>query len=240
MARVDPTVLEMPGDVAAGLMPHYGPVLDWLRAELDGLSEAQLDFDDRSPDREWMWWSIRRQLSHIGWDSLVFTHRRCASLLWPDGEDPQPIVWEHHHGGPAMKYDRMLDEDLFWAVPDLLAKVELGVSWLTRVVTEQSIETLRGTTESVRGTDFWKYVIQVLPRGAALDPERPGFIRYDLEGSLWMVFYELSAHVRTIQRLKAAQGLPEAVSLPRFGYLRLPEYWGETDANGPGFTRLPS
>jgi hypothetical protein len=139
-----------------------------------------------------------------------------------------------------MKYDRMLDVDVFWALPDLLDKVDLGVNWLDRVVREHGIERLRDEVASVRGTDFWRYVIQVLPRGASLDAERAGFIRYDLEGSLWMVFYEMSSHVRTIQRIKTHQGLPIAVDLPRFGYLRLPEYWGETDANGPGFTRLPT
>ncbi len=238
MARVDPTILEMPAELSVGAMPYYPHLITWVKAEVEGLTEAQLDFDDRHPDREWMWWSIRRQVSHMAWDSLVFPHRRCADLLWPDGNDPQPVVWEHHHLGPAMKYDRMLDEDLYWRLPDLLEKLELGITWLDRVVTEQSIETLRATVASVRGTHFWRYVIQTLPRGAVVDPEREDFIRYDLEGSLWMVFYENLAHIRTIQRLKRYQNLPLAVELPRVGYLRLPEYWGETDDNGPSMQRL--
>jgi hypothetical protein len=52
------------------------------------------------------------------------------------------------------------------------------------------------------------------------------------------VFYEILAHIRTMQRLKRYQRLPLAVVLPRVGYLRLPEYWGETDRNGPGMQRL--
>jgi hypothetical protein len=239
MALVDDTILEMPLDPAVGAMPSYSLVPKWLRAELDGLTPQQLDFDDRNPAREWMWWSIRRQVSHIAWDALVFTHRRCSSLLWPDGNDPQPVNWDHHHLGPKMKYDRVLDETLFWEPPDLLQMVDLGVSWLERVVGEHSIETLRATRESVRGTEFWRYVIQTLPRGAGPDPDRSGFIRYDLESSLWMVFYEMSAHVRTVQRLKLAQGVEPVVDLPRFGYLRLPEYWGDTDGNGPPMRRLP-
>jgi hypothetical protein len=67
-------------------------------------------------------------------------------------------------------------------------------------------------------------VIQTLPRGAAEDPERAGYIRYDLEGSLWMVFYENLSHIRTMQRFKRHQQLPLAVELPRVGSLRLPEY----------------
>jgi hypothetical protein len=239
VAPVDPEVIEMPEDPTSGLMPPYRRLVEWVSAEVDGLTDEQLDVDDLSPDREWMWWSIRRQVSHIAWDALVFTHRRCAHLLWPDGDDPEPVVWAHHHLGPEMKYDRLLDEDLYREVPDLVEKMEVGIGWLERVVAERSIEELRADVTSIRGTYFWEYVIQTLPRGAAPDPERSGFIRYDLEGSLWMVFYEQLAHIRTIQRLKAHQGLPLALELPRVGYLRLPEYWGDTDANGPSMRRLP-
>lgn len=238
MARVDHDVVEMPADAAQGLMPPYRRLVEWVRAETDGLTADQLDFDDTSPDREWMWWSIRRQVSHIAWDALVFTHRRCASLLWPDGVEPEPVVWRHHHIGPDMKFDRRLDEDLYWEVPDLIAKMEIGIGWLERVVADHPIEMLRADVTSVRGTHFWQYVITTLARGAGPDPDRPGFIRYDLEGSLWMVFYEQLSHIRTMQRLKAAQGLSTVAALPRVGYLRLPEYWGDTDANGPSMQRL--
>lgn len=239
MAPTSPDIVEMPVDPTAGTMPTYALVLDWLRPELVGLTDAELDYDDHAPDREWMWWSIRRQVSHMAWDSLIFPYRRCTELLWPDGDVPDPIGWTEHQMGPSARWDRVLDEDRFWAVPDLLDKLELGVSWLTRVVTEQPIETLRATTKSVHGTPFWAYVIQTLPRGAARVDDPPGHIHYDLEGSLWMVFYELTTHIRTIQRLKLHQGLTPVVELPRVGYLRLPEYWGETDANGPGMGRLP-
>lgn len=239
MAPVDHTIVEMPEDPAPGHMPPYRRLLDWVEAEVAGLTDAQLDFDDRSPDREWMWWSIRRQVSHIAWDALVFPHRRCAALLWPDGNDPEPIVWKHHHLGPEMKYDRVLDEDRYWEVPDLIAKMAIGIGWLERVVDEQPIDVLRADETSIRGTYFWEYVITTLPRGAGADPARPGFIRYTLEGSLWMVFYEQLSHIRTIQRLKRHQGIAPALELPRVGYLRLPEYWGDTDANGPSLQRLP-
>jgi hypothetical protein len=239
MAIVEYDIVEMPESAGVEAMPPYGRLLDWLMAEVDGLSDEQLDFDDTSPEREWMWWSIRRQVSHIAWDALVFTHRRCGHLLWPDGNDPAPVVWEHHHLGPNMKYDRVLDEDAYWELPDLVAKIAIGNGWLARVVSEQSIETLRSDVTSIRGTDFWQYVITTLPRGAGPDPDQPGYLRYTLEGSLWMVFYEQLAHIRTIQRLKRHQGLDLAVELPRVGYLRLPEYWGDTDANGPSMRRLP-
>ncbi len=239
MAPTDPAVLEMPTDPGPGTMPSYGMVLDWLRPEVAGLTETALDDDDQHPEREWRWWSIRRQVSHMAWDALVFPRRRCGPLLWPDGDVPEPIVWADHRLGPRARFDRMLDPERFWTVPDLLAQLETGIGWLQRVVAEQSIETLRATTTSIHGTPFWAYVITTLPRGARLVDDPPGHIHYDLEGSLWMVFYELTAHIRTIQRIKIHLGLPLAVELPRVGYLRLPEYWGDTDANGPDLRRLP-
>ncbi len=240
MALVDHDIVEMPDDPTVGAMPPYRRLIEWIEAEVAGLTAAQLDVDDRSPDKEWMWWSIRRQVSHIAWDALVFTHRRCSSLLWPDGDEPEPVVWKHHHLGKEMKYDRVLDEDLFWEVPDLIDKMAVGIGWLERVVEENTVEALRANVSSIWGNYFWQYVITTLPRGAGPDPERPGYLRYTLEGSLWMVFYEQLAHIRTIQRLKQHQGLPLAVELPRVGYLRLPEYWGDTDANGPSMQRLPA
>jgi hypothetical protein len=174
----------------------------------------------------------------MAWDSLMLPWRRCSDLLWPDGDVPEPIVWTDHHMGPGAKWDRVLDEDQYREVPDLLAKLDLGLSWLERVVTEQSIGTLRATTKTVPATHFWAYVITTLPRGATQHADDPGSITYDLEGTLWMGFYEMLAHIRTVQRLEVAQELEPTVELPRVGYLRLPEYWGDTEANGPSMDRL--
>jgi hypothetical protein len=235
----DLNLVEMPEDESVRAMPPYRRLIDWIEIETAGLTAEQLDFDDTHPDNEWMWWSIRRQVSHIGWDALVFTSRRCGAMLWPDGNVPRPIAWEHHLlGSPERKWDRVLDEDAYHALPDLIAKIDIGIGWLERVVAEQPIEALRADVTSVRGTAFWQYAITTLPRGAGQDPERSGYLRYSLEASLWMVFYEMLTHVRTIQRLKEHQGLPLAQELPRVGYLRLPEYWGDTNRNGPGMERF--
>lgn len=238
MASIDRTVVEMPEDPSHSALPPYAQLVGWTQREVAGLSAAQIDFDDLSPDKEWMWWSIRRQVSHMAWDSLVFTSRRCGHLLWPTGPVPEPIVWRDHRLGPNAKWDRVLDENLFWELPDLIDKLAVGVSWLQRVSMEQSLESLRSDQTSVHATHFWKYATSTLPRGVDTDPEQPEKLRYTLEASLWMVFYEILTHIRTIQRLKLVQGIELAQELPRVGYLRLPEYWGDTDVNGPSMERI--
>lgn len=45
--------------------PDYSEVYNWLCQEVKKLSDAQLDFDCQAPEQEWMWWSMRRQVSHV-------------------------------------------------------------------------------------------------------------------------------------------------------------------------------
>ena len=197
MALTRADIIEMPADETSGAMPWYPHIATWGEAEIAGLTDEQLDFHDPSPEREWMWWSCRRQVSHIAWDALVFTKRRAGHLLWPYEATPEPINWGEHQMGPDNKWDRLLDADLFWEVPDLLDKLKLGISWLTRLVEQESTETFRSEIKTVRGTQFWEYVITTLPRGAAASPEDNSQITYTLEGSLWMVFYEMLSHSAT-------------------------------------------
>ena len=219
------------------LWPDYQAFYGWLCQEVEGLTEAQLDFDAHDPAHEWMWWSIRRQVSHMAWDLLIVMYRRCHMLLWPDGNVPTPIRWDDHRLG-TMQYDRVLDERLFWQLAVLLDKVKLGVHWATQVVTTVPVDTLRATVSRHRGTPFWRHVIQVLPRGAWVDAQDPQWMHFTLEGSLWMLYYEVLTHLYTIQRLKRAQDLPTRVVLPRVGYLTLPEYTGEATVPGASFVPL--
>jgi hypothetical protein len=224
-------------DPSIVVWPDYQEFYQWLCQEVEGLNNVQLDFDSQDPAQEWMWWSIRRQVSHIAWVLLVFSHRRCHMFLWPDGNIPRPIRWEDHTLS-TMKVDRRLDETLYWELATLLDKVKLGVDWLTQVVTTVPVEALRATHSVHRGTPFWRHVMQVIPRGAWVDETDPNHFHYTLEASLWMVYWEVLTHLYTIQRLKRAQGLPIRVTIPRVGYLTLPEYTGETDHPAPGFTPL--
>src|SRR4030095_16812460 len=143
------------------IWPDYQEFYRWLCQEVDGLTDAELDFDSHDPAHEWLWGSIRRQVSHMARDLLIVMYRRCHMVLWPDGNIPTPIRWEDHTLS-GMKFDRRLDETLYWAMPTLLDQVKRGgVDWATQVVTTVPIATLRATHSVHTGTPFWRHVMQI-------------------------------------------------------------------------------
>lgn len=230
--------VRMNSDPAVVVWPDYQEFYRWLREETSGLTDACLDFDSQNPEQEWMWWSIRRQMSHIACVLLVFSYRRCHTFLWPDGNIPAPIRWEDHVPMSASEFDRRLDPALYWDPETLLEKTKIGVDWVTQVCTTVPAETLRTTYSVSTGTAFWGHVMQVIPRGAWVDEQDPNRFHYTLEASLWMLYWEVLAHLYTIQRLKRAQNLATSVEVPLVGYLTLPEYTGETSDAAPPQTRL--
>lgn len=225
----------MNSDASVVSWPDYQQFYRWVDSEVDGLSEAQLDFDAQVP--MWMQWSIRRQVSHVAWIILRVMHRRFHTFLWPDGRIPAPIRWEDHRLS-TMKSDRRLDESAHWAMDDLLDKLKLGIDWATQVVATVPVETLRHTESTFTLTDFWRSVIPVIPRGAWLDAERPNQVHFTLEASLWMIYWEPLVHLYTIQRLKRVQGLTVRSVLPRVGYLTIPEYIGASGHSAPEMTPI--
>src|SRR2546428_12908055 len=77
------------------LWSDYQEFYRWLCQEVDGLTDAALDFDSHDPAHEWMWWSIRRQVSHMAWDLLIVMYRRCHLFFLPRREiTPPPLGGE--------------------------------------------------------------------------------------------------------------------------------------------------
>ena len=66
------------------LFPEYATLYDLIAAEVEGLTDEQLDFES---DRwEWSKWSTRQQLSHMAFLIYRWLIVRWGETLFPDGE----------------------------------------------------------------------------------------------------------------------------------------------------------
>ena len=82
----------MPAAVAAtgsalSLLPDLENIRPWYRAEVQGLSEAQLDFAAPAPAPEWLWWSSRRHTSHATRVLFLWLFSLWEDTLW-EGHPP--------------------------------------------------------------------------------------------------------------------------------------------------------
>ena len=75
---------------ASRLFPEYAGLYDLIAAEVEGLTDAQLDWT--SERFEWAEWSIRRQTSHMA--SLLFRWLivRWGDVLFPEGDHGESDV----------------------------------------------------------------------------------------------------------------------------------------------------
>ena len=76
---------------------------------------------------------------------------------------------------------------------------------------------------------YWVYVSSFHPDGLTQDPEDETAFIFTLAAMIRTLYWEALTHVRTIQRLKTAQGLVPVVEVPREGYLLDPFFWGPGD-----------
>ena len=114
---------ELPGDApATDRFPQFqSQIYQMIADEVSGLTDQQLDFE--SERWEWSKWSIRRNLSHMASGDVRWLVQRWGELLFPDG----PPDIEGLDGILNSSYDRRLDEEKYWSVPDILAKLREGL-----------------------------------------------------------------------------------------------------------------
>ncbi|MEE9240631.1 MAG: hypothetical protein V3U53_05520 [bacterium] len=213
----------------------FGALLEMFREEIGGLTDGQLDWDDSS--EEWSEWSIRRQLSHVALVYLYWIPRVWGKVLWP--EDPPAVSLDFRK---ANAYDRRLDEEVYWKLEDIWPKFEEGFEFVKKAMegrSEEEMNTL--TVKRTFGSDlqmgktdlkvyhYWAYVSSFHPDGLTQDPADETAFIFTLAGMVRTLYWEALTHLRTIQRLKIAQGLAPAVEIPREGYLMDPFFWGPGD-----------
>ena len=199
------------------LFPEYAALYDLISGEVEGLTDAQLDFES---DRwEWSKWSIRRQLSHM--TSLIYRWLlvRWGDTLFPGGGHGVEDV----AGVAESSYDRRMDEERYWELPTIMGKLKEAVALAQRVLSERSVGFLRGQTYLQHHSSFWKVMVKAHPIGIT-PTDNPSEAVMTLEATMRHIYFEETTHLYNIQRLKRAQGLSNVVEVPRVGYWALDEW----------------
>ncbi len=218
----------MPRDAstpAPELFPEYASLPDMYAREVAGLTEEQLDA--RQPGKGWGLWSIRAQVSHVGYVNYRWFLQAWGETLF--GEDlPRPASL-YDTGGA----DRLLDPGRFHEMGTLLAAYADGCRLALDVLRCETLESLREKTKTreVPADRAWpsgdrqidwiqNAVLPAHPDGFWRDARRENVFHYNLEWTFRHVLWEGLAHLRTIQAHKRAQGLAARVPLDdRAGYL---------------------
>ena len=208
------TQQEIAGDApGTTLFPQFqGEIYDLYLMELEGLTDAQLDFESE----RWGWsqWSIRRNVSHVASGDFRWLLERWGRNLFPQGL-PDIGDWA---GIMASPYDRRLDEGKYWELDSILAVFRQGLALAWSVLESETVASLRSREIEQRLTGGMPWQ-EAHPSGVRPDPTNPGQGYISLEATFRHRYYEYIAHLYNIQRLKKAQGLPAVVSIPIEGYL---------------------
>ncbi len=218
-------------------VPDFRTLCEMFHQEVEGLSDAQLDWED--PSEEWSGWSARRQISHVALAYFFWWVKMWGKTLWP--EDPPEDPVDFAKAAPDA-YDRRLDEEKYWNLEDLLPKFDEALRFAERAAEGRGAEDLRTLSitrafkrELMMGDTnlpvyrFWSHVSTFHDEGISQDAEDETKFTFTLGGTLRQMYWEALAHLRTIQRLKRKQGLALRVEVPREGLLLDPFFWGPED-----------
>ncbi len=209
---------------ATALFPQFErQIYQWVAAEVQGLSDAQLDFE--SDQWEWSKWSIRRNLSHMASGDLRWIWSRWGGVLFPNGS-PNGEEYDRLLDSP---FDRRLDENLYWQPADLLEKLMLGLDLCWSVLSAETVGSLRSKELESPATGLFTQYPQLFPGGVRPVPGDSSKVYINLETTFRHRYYEFTTHLFNVQRLKRAQGLSGAIEIPADGYWALPE-WDRSEA----------
>ena len=214
------TLPDLPADApATQLFPHFqSGVYRMFAEEIEGLTDDQLDFE--SDNWEWSKWSIRRNLSHVASGDVRWLVDRWGAVLFPDG----PPDIDDLDGIINSGYDRRLDEEKYWAVPDIMAKLQVGLELCQQILERETVASIQAHEIEVPFQEGSIWFSPAHPRGTRRDPDNPGIGYLSLESTFRHRYYEYLTHLFNIQRLKRAQGLAARVEIPFEGYWALPDW----------------
>ena len=205
------------------LLPGFWDVGASIHAEVDGLTDQQLDW---TSDRwEWAQWSIRRQASHMASMLYRWMLLRWGEQLFPDGSglDETQVT-----ALAASETDRALDENLFRDIADITRALDNALVLAQGALESHTVDQMRSLTIEAEQGPHWDLMINAHPTGIDRNTET-GISILTLEGTFRHMYFELITHLFNVQRLKRAQGLEASVDLPRVGYWTL-DGWDVSEA----------
>lgn len=205
------------------LLPGFWDVGASIHAEVDGLTDQQLDW---TSDRwEWAQWSIRRQASHMASMLYRWMLLRWGEQLFPDGSglDETQVT-----ALAASQTDRALDENLFRDIADITRALDNALVLAQGALESHTVDQMRSLTIEAEQGPHWDLMIDAHPTGIDRNTET-GISILTLEGTFRHMYFELITHLFNVQRLKRAQGLEASVDLPRVGYWTL-DGWDVSEA----------
>ena len=193
------------------LFPEFETIFVLVKREVETLTDEQLDFTSK----HWQWahWSIRNQLSHMS--SLIYRWLilRWGPTVFPNGDHGVDDV-----GNIAeSKFDRRLDDDIYWDLNLILRKLCQGIKLVHKVLSEHNVEFLKSHSISRQATPQWLLMSQAHQTGISVLGD-PAEGEMTLESTIRHIYFEEITHLYNIHRLKRAQGLPTVVSIPKVGY----------------------
>jgi len=189
-------------------------------SEVAGLTEEQLDFES---DR-WGWsgWSIRRQLSHMASGNFRWFWARWGLQMFPDGAPADVPSPEETESMTRSKYDRRLDEDLYWDIEVILGKLRQGIALGQAILSNETAGSLRSKEFEFHDDGEWPWMYNIHGAGLRRDTEVKTKMWFCLETIFRHRYYEHITHLYNIQRIKLAQGLTTVAEVPMEGYMTLP------------------
>jgi len=188
-------------------------------AEVAELSEEQLDFE--SDKWGWAEWSIRRHLSHMASGNFRWFWQRWGLEIFPAGAPPNAPSPEETKAMTQSKFDRRLDEDLYWEVDVILEKLHQGLELGQLILSNETAGSMRTKEFEFSDTGEWPWFYNV-HSGLRRDTEVPTKVWYTLETIFRHRYFEHITHLYNIQRIKLAQGLTTEKEVPIEGYMALP------------------
>ena len=208
---------QIPAVLPCRYFPLFKEYEEMVRTELEGLTDAQLDWTSDS----WGWseWSIRNNVSHVA--SHLF---RWYILRWGDQIFPEGIPFRDEVDYLAALPHRQLDKEQWWKIDMVLGKLKEALEMVREILSKETVASLNNKTIKLESPSFFDQIADRYPGNLMQDPEDPAVCIFTLEGCFHHSEGELVTHLYNVQRLKRAQGLAAKVTLPPIGYWTLPTW----------------